>query len=242
MERNNTIPEKKREAKFLKYTSIIVILLLIVFFAARDLWFLEHKAKDNGNCVDVFNITFGPDCDCDDPSRNPDRDGDEDDEPADSDNDNDNDYEDNDEYEPPYSVDVFDEETHYSVETPLDIFSKSTSHVVNGKIAPGLTNVYEFAVKNNNGYSINYELEMTERNDDYINMQFKLKLNGNYIAGSKDRWVTFEELKSQTKKLKAYKQDNYTLEWKWIEASNDTDIGKDLKANYELKLKIYAYK
>ena len=243
MERNNTIPEKNRETKFLKYTLIIVIFLLIIFFATRDLWFIEHKEKDIGSCADIFNITFGPDCDCDEPSRNPSHDEEEptdsekDDENKDNDNDNDYDNNDNNEYEPPYNVEVFDEETHYSIETPLDIFSKSTSHVVNGKIAPGLTNTYEFIVRNNNSYAINYELKMTEKNKDNINMKYRLKLNGKYVIGSKDKWVTYKDLVLQTKTLQAYKQDKYTLEWKWIEASNDTQIGTDLKAKYELKLK-----
>ena len=85
-------------------------------------------------------------------------------------------------------VEVFDEKTAYSKKTTLDIFNSSTYYVADNKIAPASENSYQFVIRNNNDFNIEYDLDMIEENKYNINMKYRLKLNGVYVAGSDEEW------------------------------------------------------
>lgn len=139
------------------------------------------------------------------------------------------------------SLDVYDEDD-VTVEhnTKLNIFKQATYHVLNDKIAPSSENSYQFVVRNNNNFNLNYDLEMFEKNTHDINMKFRLKLNGKYIIGNDKQYVDAEELSKYNLNLPAKTYDVYTLDWKWVESDNDTDIGTSIDAAYQLYMKVYA--
>ncbi len=139
------------------------------------------------------------------------------------------------------SLDVYDEDD-VTVEhnTKLNIFKQATYHVLNDKIAPSSENSYQFVVRNNNNFNLNYDLEMFEKNTHDINMKFRLKLNGKYIIGNDKQYVDAEELSKYDLNLPAKTYDVYTLDWKWVESDNDTDIGTSIDAAYQLYMKVYA--
>lgn len=160
-------------------------------------------------------------------------------------NDNTNNNDDNDKpsetpEEEETGVTVFDEDTKYAYDTPLNIFTHTAYYVVEDKIAPGSENAYQFVIRNNNEFNIKYDIDMMETNDYNINMRYRLKLNNTYVVGNSDSWVTYEELQQADIALAAKTYDVYTLEWKWFEGSNDTEIGTNVNSKYKLDIKIFA--
>lgn len=135
---------------------------------------------------------------------------------------------------------VFDKEKVIAKDTLLNIFTHPSYYIVDGYIAPGSQNSYQFVVRNNNEFAIKYALNMIEHNELNLNMKYKLKLNGKYIAGSVKEYVNAKELKCEDLPLMPYTYDVYTLEWKWIEAENDTEVGIDIDSHYRINLNLSA--
>lgn len=122
----------------------------------------------------------------------------------------------------------------YDNTTKLNIFSNPYYEYKN-IIAPTSTNTYQFIVKNTNDFNIKYDVMMTEDNKYDINMKYRLKLDGQYVKGDKNTWVTYEDLQLEGIKLAGNSQNVYQLEWKWFESDNDTSIG-EIDADYTLKI------
>ena len=123
----------------------------------------------------------------------------------------------------------------------LSIFSNTNdSHVVSNKIAPGVSGDYNFTVENYCSFAMKYDISFTEENPYAVNMKFKIKLNGNYVAGNESTWVSCAEISQSDRIINSNAKDIYTIEWKWIDASNDTEVGKTDGANYKLHVKAYA--
>lgn len=120
---------------------------------------------------------------------------------------------------------VYDEEKRYVKETPLNIFKHKSYYTADGVIAPGSENAYQFIIRNNNKFAIIYDLKMTEKNDYKVNMKYRLKLNGKYILGDEKHWVNTQELICNEVVLTNNSYNVYTLEWKWFESDNDTEVG-----------------
>ncbi len=137
-------------------------------------------------------------------------------------------------------IEVFDKQTEYSKDTLLNIFTNTTYYVVDNKIAPTSENSYQFVVRNNNDSNIKYSLELNEENLHKINMKYRLKLNGVYVAGNDEEWLTYDKLNQYDMGLSANNHDVYTLDWKWFESENDTEVGTNISSNYKLELKITA--
>lgn len=135
---------------------------------------------------------------------------------------------------------VYDKEVAYEKDTPLNIFSHQSYYVVNDVIAPGSENSYQFIVRNNNDFGIIYDFEMNETNEFNINMKYTLKLNGEYVLGNDEVWVTAEELLQNNMVLADNSYSVYTLDWKWFESDNDTEIGTNVEANYKLNINFFA--
>lgn len=137
---------------------------------------------------------------------------------------------------------VYDKNTVYTSSTPLEIFKNKSYYVKNDLIAPGSENSYQFVIRNNNDFAIEYSLRFEQDNPYNINMKYRLKQDGKYIVGDDKNWVTASELLQKEMVLANYSYNVYTLDWKWFESDNETDtkIGSNIEANYSLNINIFA--
>ena len=135
---------------------------------------------------------------------------------------------------------VEDAESIFSTNTPIRIFTHSSYYIANDLIAPESQNSYQFVIRNNNDFKIKYNFDVQEENKYNINMKFRLKLNGVYVVGSNDEYVTADELFQYDMILADNNYDVYTLDWKWFEGPNDTEIGTNINSKYKLSLDIAA--
>lgn len=108
------------------------------------------------------------------------------------------------------------------------------------KIAPGDSGSYDFMINNNTNKNVKYNVTFDEENEYNINLRYKLKRNNEYIAGSSSEWVKFTDLNVINKILNNKNNDTYTLEWKWVDAENDTTVGRTPGAYYKLNIHISA--
>ena len=122
----------------------------------------------------------------------------------------------------------------------LDIFKNDALHVTDNKIAPDVQGTYTYTVENERDENMKYNMEYTDVNPYNINMVYKLKVNGKYVAGNDETWVKVNDLNQNSIKIKAKTTDVYTLDWKWEGSENDTEIGKTDGANYKIRIKSYA--
>ncbi len=135
---------------------------------------------------------------------------------------------------------VYDKDKMYSKDTPLNIFTQTSYYVADGKIAPASENSYQFVIRNNNDFNVQYSLTLKETNEHNIKMRYRLKVDGEYIAGSENEYVTFDQLNQTNIELASRNHKVYTLDWKWVESDNDTEVGSNIEANYQLALEITA--
>lgn len=131
---------------------------------------------------------------------------------------------------------VYDENGQEIDAAPLKIFEHKSDYVKNDVIAPGTENTYQFIIRNNNEFAIIYDFAINEINTYNINMKFRIKQNGEYILGDDKEWVTAEQLKQNGIILAHNSFNVYTLEWKWFESENDTQIGKNIESDYKLDI------
>ena len=123
----------------------------------------------------------------------------------------------------------------------LDIFNqKRYSHVAEEKIAPGVEGVYAYTVENYGDYKMSYNMIFSDENPYNINMLFKLKINGTYVAGNENTWEKLNELSRTNLTIKPNTTDLFVLEWRWEDAENDTDVGLTDEANYKLSINVTA--
>ena len=217
--------EKKNEKNFIVMLLILIALIIIIFLLVRSLGFIDHRPRIPTGNIDIFDIIFKKDCDnncnCSDGTTSVGGSGSESNEDKDG-------------------VEVFERQIEYSQDTQLHIFTNTAYYVVDNKIAPASENSYQFVIRNNNEFNIKYDLDLLEDNKYNINMKYRLKLNGVYVAGNDDKWLTYDELKQENIALAANTYDVYTLDWKWFEGSNDTEVGTNINSNYKLDLRITA--
>lgn len=137
------------------------------------------------------------------------------------------------------NVQVVDSNKVWESTNQLRIFENPV-YQMNNIIAPLSTNAYQFVIKNGTSIKVDYTLEFLEENIYRINMKYRLKKNGNYIAGNSEQWVSYQELNSFINSMEAKASDTYYLEWKWLESDNDTQIGATIGASYSLNIHIKA--
>lgn len=101
----------------------------------------------------------------------------------------------------------------------LDIF-KNFEYNESKLIYPGLSGTYNFNVENYSAKNIKYKLTFTCNNPQNVNMKYKLKRNGQYIAGDNNTYVSIEEITKENLELNTMMGDVYFIDWKWI----DNDI------------------
>lgn len=131
------------------------------------------------------------------------------------------------------SVTVNDKSKTWSTITKINIFDVP-------KIAPGDGSTYEFAVNNNTQGNVKYKITFTENNVANVNMLYKLKRNDEYISGDETTWVKYNELNLNDRILNKNTMDTYNIEWKWIDAENDTAAGRNIGARYGINIKVDA--
>lgn len=242
--------EKKKENEKLIILIILILitLIIIIFLLIKYFGRIDHKPQIPTGNVDIFDIVFGNgtnvnDCRCychcqgnissvtacDSCKYNNIH-------FIGNNNSGNNSSNNNDDTKTGFMV--YDDDTIYSKETQLNIFTQTSYNILDNKIAPGSENSYQFVIRNNNDFNVIYNLDMIEINDYNINMKYRLKLNGNYVVGNDNEYVSVDELNQYNIALANYTYDVYTLDWKWLEGSNDTEVGTNIKANYQLNLKI----
>ena len=135
---------------------------------------------------------------------------------------------------------ITDDNGDYLYQKKLDIFSNS---VFKNKIAPGVSDTYNFKVQNKTNKDIKYFIMMNGISNYYINLKYRLKKNDIYIVGDNFNWVTEQELNTSYNKLHHGKSDNYSLEWKWFD-NDETDnfAGKGYDSDYLLNISFYLEK
>ena len=122
----------------------------------------------------------------------------------------------------------------------LRIFS-NPAYEYQSVIAPGSSNSYVFMIRNNNDFDIVLDINFVEENEYDVNMQYKLRNKGNYLIGSENKYMSLNGSKTISKiYLPAKSQKSYILDWKWIDSTNDTEIGFDLNSNYTLSINVGA--
>lgn len=121
----------------------------------------------------------------------------------------------------------------------LRIFSNQAYEYFS-KIAPGVSNSYDFVIKNNNDFPVLVDISMKEVNPYSINMEYKLRSENSFLAGSSFKYVSVKELSQKNIYLKAHSSKLYSLDWKWIDSDNDTEIGEAVNANYKLLVYVGA--
>lgn len=131
---------------------------------------------------------------------------------------------------------VVSEGNKWGTEQEINVFNNE--FYSDNVIAPGVCGKYDFSVENTGHKLVTYNLELEEINDKNINLQYKVKMNGEYIL---EQWTRVEDISLSTFQLQPYTNADYTLEWEWIDAENDTSIGEDAEnAMYKIKIKINA--
>ncbi len=134
---------------------------------------------------------------------------------------------------------IFDEKGNFDNQKELNIFS-NPAFEMKPIIAPGSSNAYQFVIRNNNSFNIQYSIKMNETSKYNINMKYRLKQDGNYIIGNDNTWVTANKLIVEKVNLASKSNMPYILEWKWFESNHDTEIGKLDTANYKLSIQVVA--
>ena len=234
-----------------KVVLLIILLLLTIAFLTWLLLRPQSGAKriPTGN-VDIFKINIS--CSCG-PAK---KDDDDDDDDKDDKDDEDCDKNDissivrysgivnnrpNTTVQDDGIVYADDNEGWYVYQRNLKIFENAAFQYTN-KIAPGVSNSYDFRVNNTTLKAINYSVNFEENTEYAINLRYRLKREGNYVVGGENEWVSASELDSAMKYLPSNGVDNYTLDWEWPYEGGtddaDTEAGENMTSEYTLGIKI----
>ena len=109
------------------------------------------------------------------------------------------------------------------------------------KICPGLSGKYTFLLENRNKDEILFDLTFSCENEYNINLVYRLKRDGAYIAGYDD-YVPLEELNLKELTQQARSTSVFELEWMWQHNDSvDTIAGENSdKAVYKLFIQFLA--
>lgn len=134
---------------------------------------------------------------------------------------------------------ILDSDIKWYDNAQLNIFSNYAFQMKN-MIAPGDSNTYNFIVRNNNAFPIKYTFKVTEENTYNVNMKYRLKQNGQYVIGSSDTWVYYDELSVANALISSKSKTLYSLEWKWVDSDYDNYAGEAIDAIYKLIINVNA--
>lgn len=131
-----------------------------------------------------------------------------------------------------------DSDKIWDSENTLNIF-KNPKRGGKNILYPGVYNAYHFQIQNKTDYTFNYKLTFTESNQENINILYRLRKNEKYVN---KKWKRISELLLDEEMLESGNLDDYIIEWKWFDGSNDTDIGYNSQnVYYSLDLRIVGY-
>ena len=108
-------------------------------------------------------------------------------------------------------------------------------------IYPGYESVYKVRIRNTTDMSLYYSLKITETNDYSIPIKYRLLLDGEYVIGDKNTWVTIDELATSPVRIKSGKKADYAIEWYWdpdVDDEYDTQLGMEAVAEYILNVEV----
>lgn len=139
------------------------------------------------------------------------------------------------------TIKVSDNETEISDNTDLNIFANQK---YNNKpiIAPKSSGQYKFVIQNISNTRVSYDIEFNDIMSNSVNMKYRLKIDNVYIKGTKDKYISIEDLNVEDIVVLENSTNVFTLEWYWEDDDkNDTYIGS-LESNqyYTLELNIRA--
>ena len=203
---------------------LIIIIILLLFFRKGN-----EILKPSGN-IDIFEITCTNNCDSNKTDKEDDKDEEKKKQEQQAQIEN--------EIKENFSV-LNKNGVTWDSTKELNIFSNPMFEMKE-RIAPESSNIYQFIVRNNTIYNLNYDLSFIEENDMNIDMKYRLKKNDKYVVGSEEEWVKYTELNLNKISLKSKTSDTYYLEWKWFSGENDTAIGEAGNVEYALKINIKA--
>lgn len=107
-------------------------------------------------------------------------------------------------------------------------------------IWPGKSGEYSFIIANNSSQDVCYKFNMQDKNDKNINIKYRLKMNNMYIVGDEENWASIDKMKLDNIYGLKDSKTIYTLEWKWEDSDNDTQIAKEGLATYTVYIDIYS--
>jgi len=169
-----------------------------------------------------------------------------------SNNDNKNDENKEEEYIEPFDVYIepvvstdghvgflqVDSDKIWDSENTLNIF-KNPKRGGKNILYPGVYNAYHFQIQNKTDYTFYYKLSFTESNQENINILYRIRKNEKYVNKN---WKRINELLLEEGNLESTNLDDYIIEWKWFDGSNDTEIGiNSQNVYYSLDLRIVGY-
>lgn len=134
---------------------------------------------------------------------------------------------------------IIDSNIKWYDQAQLNIFNNYAFQMKN-IIAPGVSNTYNFIVRNNNSFPIKYSFKTTEDNIYKVNMKYRLKQNGQYVIGDNNNWVTYDKISVSNAIVSSKSKTLYSLEWKWEDNENDNYAGEAIDAIYKLIINVNA--
>lgn len=230
------------------FITIIAILMYLLFKNARYIY--NSKIQNSMGNVDVFNITIEPANGNKEDKNNPKNENNLNNKSSYNKNELTNNNTKNNNINNKITNDDIDKDkpnNEIEIKDQYDVWYNKKARIFSNpayefksKIAPGISNMYRFIIKNNNNFDIIVNISMLEENPYNINMKYKLKSDNNYIVGDKQSYKKASELNIENIEIKSNESKEYNLEWKWIDSENDTKIGETIDANYKLTINVEA--
>lgn len=136
---------------------------------------------------------------------------------------------------------VSDRETEITDNTEVNIFAnqKYNNEPI---VAPGSSGQYVFAIQNSSDILVGYNLEFDDVMTNPVNMKYRLKVDNVYIRGTKDEYISIDELNVEDIVVPEKSTNNFTLEWYWEDDDQkDTYTGSlEDDQHYTLRLNVRA--
>lgn len=134
---------------------------------------------------------------------------------------------------------IDDNSGNYIYQQNLNIFTNPAYEYTN-KIAPGVSNTYDFKTNNISNIDINYYIEMFEETEYEVNLKYRLRRNGEYVVGDDTTWVSGQNIKTSFKRLNKNESDIYSLDWKWFDNDEKDNVaGENMISDYKLIIRFY---
>ncbi len=127
--------------------------------------------------------------------------------------------------------------------TQMDIFAALEDEGDGKLIAPGCEGSYPFTIANTYTEPVSFVLDIADENTVQIPIQFRLRMDGEYMAGNDDHWVSMSEIKLVSGGIPGKSEKEFELDWKWDGTNDaaDTESGilaQGNNASYVLNISV----